>query len=88
MLADFADLPADLLAHAPFDLVLAADVLYAAGVAAPFARALDVLVRPGGEALVAYPWKGQADGVVAALGWAAGHREEAGVRLVTLRRPG
>jgi predicted nicotinamide N-methyase len=87
LLADFADLPDELLGEAPFDLVIAADVLYAAGVAGPFAGALRRLVRPGGEALVAYPWTGQADDVVAALGWPAQHREDAGARLVRLLRP-
>ena len=87
LLADFSDLPAELLEAAPFDLVIAADVLYAQGAAAPFASALERLVRPGGEALIAYPWRGQADQVVAALGWAAAHRDEAGARLVELRRP-
>lgn len=87
MRADFADLPDALLDLAPFDLVIAADVLYAAGSAASLANALDRLVRPGGEALVAYPWSGQADGVVAALGWPAVQREERNARLVRLARP-
>jgi 2-polyprenyl-3-methyl-5-hydroxy-6-metoxy-1,4-benzoquinol methylase len=88
MRADFADLPEALLELAPFDLVVAADVLYAEGSAASLARALDRLVRPGGEALVAYPWSGQADGLVAALGWSATEREERQARLLTLHRPG
>jgi predicted nicotinamide N-methyase len=87
MRADFADLPDALLELAPFDLVVAADVLYAEGSAASLAVALDRLVRPGGEALVAYPWSGQADGVVAALGWPAAQREERNARLVRLARP-
>ena len=87
MRADFADLPDALLDLAPFDLVVAADVLYAEGSAASLAAALERLVRPGGEALVAYPWSGQADGVVAALGWPAVEREERSARLVCLSRP-
>ena len=88
MRADFADLPAALLELAPFDLVIAADVLYADGSALSLADALRQLLRPGGEALVAYPWSGQADGVVAALGWPAVGRCERDARLVTLLRPG
>ena len=87
MRADFADLPDALLELAPFDLVIAADVLYADGSAAALAGALDRLVRPGGEALVAYPWSGQANTLVAALGWPAVEREKRQARLVTLRRP-
>ncbi len=87
MRADFANLPDALLDQAPFDLVIAADVLYAEGSVASLADALDRLVRPGGEALVAYPWSGQADGVVAALGWPAVERAERNARLVRLTRP-
>jgi predicted nicotinamide N-methyase len=87
MRADFADLPAALLELAPFDLVLAADVLYIEGSAAQLADALRRLVRPGGEALVAYPWSGQADGLVAGLGWPAVEREQPSARLVALTRP-
>ena len=87
MQADFADLPAALLDLAPFDLVVAADVLYADGSAGSLADALHRLVRPGGEALVAYPWSGQADGLVASLAWPAVEREERNARLVRLTRP-
>jgi predicted nicotinamide N-methyase len=87
MRADFADLPEALLELAPFDLVVAADVLYADGSAASLADALGRLVRPGGEAIVAYPWSGQADPLVADLGWPANEREERDARLVTLTRP-
>lgn len=87
MRADFVDLPEALLELAPFDLVLAADVLYVEGSAAQLAGALRRLVRPGGEALVAYPWSGQADELVAGLGWPAVEREERSARLVSLRRP-
>ena len=87
MRADFADLPAALVELAPFDMVIAADVLYADGSAVALADALRRLVRPGGEALVAYPWSGQADRLVAALGWPAVERQESRARLVTLVRP-
>ena len=87
MRADLADPPDALRALAPFDLVIAADVLYADGLAAALAAALVALLRPGGEALVAYPWRGQADGLVAALDWPARHREEGGARLLLLERP-
>ncbi len=87
MQADLAAPPGALRALAPFDLVIAGDVLYADGLAAALAAALVVLLRPGGEALVAYPWRGQADELVAELGWRARHREEDGARLLLLERP-
>jgi predicted nicotinamide N-methyase len=87
MRADLFDLPGALLALAPFDLVVAADVLYADGLADAVAAALVTLLRPGGEALVAYQWRGQADGLQAALGWPSSHREEGGARLLLLERP-
>ena len=87
MRADLTDLPAPLLDLAPFDLVLAADVLYTAPLAAGLVRALAALVRPGGAALIAYAWHGQADGLGATLGWPTVHREERGARLVVLERP-
>jgi predicted nicotinamide N-methyase len=87
MRVDLTDLPAELLALAPFDLVIAADVLYTEVLAAGLVRALATLVRPGTEALVAYAWHGQADGLGGALGWDATHREDGGARIVTLRRP-
>jgi predicted nicotinamide N-methyase len=59
---DFAD-----AAGEPYDLVIAADVLYDADHDAPFATALDVLVAPAGRAIVACPWTGQAERLVAAL---------------------
>jgi predicted nicotinamide N-methyase len=88
MRADFADLPDGLLDLAPFDLVVAAAVLYIDGSAAWLADALRRLVRPGGEALVAYPWSGQADDVVAGLGWPAIERVERDARLLQLTRLG
>lgn len=87
MRADLADPPEALRALAPFDLVLASDVLYADGLADALATAFVTLLRPGGEALVAYPWRGQADGLLAALRWPARHREEGGARLLLLERP-
>jgi predicted nicotinamide N-methyase len=87
MRADFLEPPAALEALAPFDLAIAADVLYTAGLVAGLAVALDALVRPGGEVIVAYPWTGQADALVATLGWPAQDRPVDGVRLLWLSRP-
>lgn len=86
MQVDFTDPPAALLALAPFDLVIAADVLYADGLATGLAAALAALVRPGGEALVAYPWRGQAEELLAALDWPYEERVEGDVRVVQLTR--
>ena len=85
--ADIADPPDALRALAPFDLVIAADVLYTPPLAAAVAAALVTLVRPGGEALIAYPWRGQAAPLVAALGWPAHHHDATDARLVALDRP-
>ncbi len=88
MFADFAHPPGALLELAPFDLVIAADVLYADGSASSLAGALGRLLRPAGEALVAYPWSGQADDLVARLGWPAVELARRDARLLTLTRPG
>jgi hypothetical protein len=57
MRVDVADPPGELLEAAPFDLVLAADVLYLP----ELARAVGALVpRLAGEALVAFPFRDQA----------------------------
>jgi 2-polyprenyl-3-methyl-5-hydroxy-6-metoxy-1,4-benzoquinol methylase len=54
--------------RASYDLVLAADVLLYEPEAAPvLTSAADRLVAPGGRAIVACPWPGQADALVAAL---------------------
>ena len=54
MLVDWAE-PSALLAHAPFDLLLAADVLYERRNAETLAELLPRLVGPRGEVLVADP---------------------------------
>ena len=71
--ADVAEPPPELLRRAPFDLVLAADVLYRPELPEAFAALLPrLLVGPGGAALIAYPWAGQADPLIELLepqGW-------------------
>jgi predicted nicotinamide N-methyase len=83
LVADLLDPPAALLAAAPFDLVLAADVLYEAPLADAVAQLIPGLTAPGGAALVAFPWRGQADALARALGAAGMH-----VELGTLEAPG
>jgi predicted nicotinamide N-methyase len=51
----------------PFELVLAADVLYVGDLAAALSTLIPLLTAPGGSALVAYPWPGQADELAASL---------------------
>jgi predicted nicotinamide N-methyase len=64
MHVDVAAPPAELLEAAPFDLVLAADVLYLP----ELARAVGALVpRLAGEALIAFPFRDQAGPLAAAL---------------------
>jgi predicted nicotinamide N-methyase len=65
--ADLCDPPAALLDAAPFDLVLAADMLYEGPLAAAVAALIPHLTAPAGLALVAFPWPGQADPLAAAL---------------------
>lgn len=55
MLVDWRNPPQDLLDQAPFDLVVAADVLYEPRNAAPLAALLEHLVDEGGEAIIADP---------------------------------
>jgi predicted nicotinamide N-methyase len=59
---------------APFDLVLAADVLYEGPLADALTRVIPLLTAPAGHALVAFPWRGQADALASAL-------EHAGMRV-------
>lgn len=55
------------LAAERIDLVLAADVLYEPGLPPLLARALALLLATGGEAVVAYPFAGQADELARSL---------------------
>jgi predicted nicotinamide N-methyase len=61
---DFAAPPDDL---DPFELVLAADVLYVDASAAQLAASLPRLLDDGGRAVLTCPWRGQADRLAAAL---------------------
>jgi predicted nicotinamide N-methyase len=83
LVSDLRDPPDELVGAGPFDLVLAADVLYDGVLAAALARLIPLLTAPGGRALVAYPWPGQADELARALA-AAGLT----VRLLELEAPG
>jgi predicted nicotinamide N-methyase len=76
--ADVGDPPQELLREAPFDLVLGADVLYRPELPEAFAALLPRLLAPGGAALLAYPWAGQADPLIELLeprGWRSHIRE-------------
>ncbi len=96
---DWRDPPRELLADAPFDLILAADVLYETRNVEPLAVLLDRLAGAGSEVIVADPRRPDARLLfdrLAAAGWRetveevayAGRRDESGpvVRLHTLRR--
>jgi predicted nicotinamide N-methyase len=67
LVADLSDPPLELLACAPFDLVLAADVLYDDLLAASLATLIPQLAGAAGRALVAFPWRGQADALARSL---------------------
>ena len=83
LVADLRDAPDELREAGPFDLVLAADVLYDDALAAALARLIPELTAPSGRALVAFPWRGQADELARALEQAGMH-----VRLGELEAPG
>lgn len=92
-----AELPDALVEACPFELVLAADVLYRPDLCLAIAALLPQLVEPGGEALIAFAWPGQADPMVevlAAQGWdavieplTAPAPGERAVQLLALRAP-
>jgi predicted nicotinamide N-methyase len=67
LVADLRDPPLELLARGPFDLVLAADVLYDDLLAASLATLIPQLAGTSGRALVAFPWRGQADALARSL---------------------
>ncbi len=72
LLVDWRDPHPDLLASAPFDLVVAADVLYEARNVDPLCALLEALTRPEGEVLVADPRRPDAATFLEALssaGW-------------------
>jgi predicted nicotinamide N-methyase len=83
LVADLRDPPDELAEAGPFDLVLAADVLYDGVLAAALSTLIPLLTGPGGRALVAYPWRGQADALASALA-----RAGMTVRLGELDAPG
>jgi predicted nicotinamide N-methyase len=70
---DWRSPPAELLARAPFDLVLGADLLYEERNGEALAALLPRLLPPGGLALIADPRRPHADGLLERLrerGWA------------------
>lgn len=72
LLIDWREPPADLLAAAPFDLVVAADVLYEARNVEPLCTLLGQLTRPGGEVVIADPRRPDAAtflGALSSAGW-------------------
>jgi len=77
--------PDPLVERAPWDLVLAADVLYEERNAAPL---LALLPRLGGEVLLADPGRAMADAVLAAAGedFALTHTADPGHPSVTVHR--
>jgi len=100
LLVDWRDPPAALLRRAPFDLVVAADVLYEARNAEALAALLPRVVAPDGEAWIADPRRPDAARLweaLAAQGWQSeveevrlsGRVDEAGpvVRLHRLSPP-
>ena len=69
---DLLDPPGALLRRAPFDLVLAADVLYREELATGLATLVPRITARDGRVLVAVPWRAQERPLVAALaaaGW-------------------
>jgi predicted nicotinamide N-methyase len=84
LLVDWRDPPPELLAAAPFDLVVAADVLYEPRNADALLALLPRVVSPAGRALIADPRRPYAHHLIeplVAAGWA--HRRED----VTLKGP-
>jgi predicted nicotinamide N-methyase len=83
LVTDLRDPSDELVEAGPFDLVLAADLLYDGVLAGALATLIPLLTAPEGRVLVAYPWRGQADDLAHAL-------EAAGltVRLHELEAPG
>jgi predicted nicotinamide N-methyase len=67
-LVDDLGLPAPrLVAHGPFDLVFAADLLYDERLASSLETLIPRLIGRDGRVLVAFPWRGQADALARAL---------------------
>jgi predicted nicotinamide N-methyase len=85
---DWADQGEELVAQGPFDLVLAADVLYTLGNADLAARLLPRLIAPGGEAWIADPDRAGARRFLAAARGVFDVRtvEDGEVRIHRLRR--
>jgi predicted nicotinamide N-methyase len=67
MVIDVTDPPPPLLELPPFDLVIAADVLYRAELGDAFAELLPRIVATPGEALVVHPFASQGDAMITTL---------------------
>ena len=79
MVVDVVEPPDELFELPPFDLVLAADVLYEERLGDALGRLLPRVTATDGEAIVAYPFAGQGDRLAATLeaaGWDARTEEE------------
>ena len=80
MAVDWSDPPPALLARAPADLVIGADLLYEARNGGALATLLPRLLRPGGEALIADPRRPHAASLIDALTAAGWSHERVDVR--------
>jgi predicted nicotinamide N-methyase len=67
LVADLRDPGPELVARGPFDLVLAADLLYDEPLASSLATLIPQLAGTDGRVLVAFPWHGQADALAHAF---------------------
>jgi predicted nicotinamide N-methyase len=79
MVVDVVEPPGELFELEPFELVLAADVLYEERLGDALGRLLPRVTAPDGEAIIAYPFAGQGDRLAATLeaaGWRARTEEE------------
>ncbi len=80
MLVDWRDPPAALIAHAPFDCLIGADILYEARHAEPLAMLLPQLVAADGEVWIADPRRPDAQAFLDTMtgtGWSLTTREVA-----------
>jgi predicted nicotinamide N-methyase len=87
MALDLKTLDADSLGREPYELVIAAEVLYSPGLISAVADGLTRIVAAGGEALVVHAFTQQADELIDRLGWPARRWESGGRHLASLTRP-
>lgn len=87
MVLDLKTLGPSSLGRAPFDLVVAAEVLYNPELIAAAVDGLQRVVAPGGEALIVHAFPAQADRLIELLGWPARRWDAGGRLLASLQRP-